>query len=96
MSNFYSSTASIAHKMLHMTYSKLNAESKKAVQERASALLEIVGPVSVLGEDHQKAVELIRTSLNQIVLDKPVEETGDVDTYEMCNAALNIFSIITT
>lgn len=96
MDNFYSSTAGIAHKMLHLTYSKLNAESKKAVRERASALLKTVNPVSVAGEDHQKAVELIRTSLNQIVLDKPVEETGDVDTYEMCNAALHIFSIITS
>lgn len=96
MSDFYSSTASIAHKMLHLTYPKLNAESKKQIQERAQALLEIVAPLRGGGEDSSKALELIRASLLQIVQDKPENESGDVDTYGMANAALNIFSILAT
>lgn len=96
MSDFYSTTASIAHKMLHMTYAKLNAEERKKVQHRAEALIEFVNPINRRDEDLNAALELIRASLRQILEDKPSNETGDVDTFEMCNAALNIYSILAT
>lgn len=96
MSDFYTSTANIAHKMLHMTYAKLDAESKRKVQHRAEALIEFVNPVTRRDDDLKSALELIRASLRQILEDKPSDETGDVDTFEMCNAALNIYSILAT
>lgn len=93
---FYSDTARIAHKMLHMTYSQLNAETRKQIQHRAEALMEIAANVKGTSDDAKECAELIRASLRQILADKPTDETGDVDTFDMANAALNIYSIILT
>lgn len=96
MVKFYTDTASIAHKMLHMTYNRLDTENRKAIQQRAGALLEIAANVKGNSEDSKACAELIRASLRQILSDNPEWVTGDVDTFEMASASLNIFSILLT